>query len=139
MLVTAYCDCSTCCEWKRDWLLRPVVAMGPDAGKPKVVGRTASGVPSRQGTIAADGALFPFGTVMYVSGYGYGRVEDRGRSIKGYHIDLFFTFHSSAIKWGVRKNTMVKIWYPPGYTPPAPAPAPELPSKSIPAAKAPIR
>ena len=132
MLATAYCSCSSCCEWKRDWLLRPVAATGPNAGKPKVVGRTASGVPARNGTIAADGALYPFGTVMYIPGYGYGRVEDRGRSIKGNHIDLYFVFHRSAIQWGVRKNTKVKIWFPPGSLPPAFVSEKESPAKTAP-------
>jgi 3D (Asp-Asp-Asp) domain-containing protein len=126
MLVTAYCSCRTCCEWKRDWLFRPVAATGPNAGKPKVVGHTASGAPARAGTIAADAALFPFGTVMLVPDYGYGRVEDRGRSIKGNHIDLYFPYHSSAIRWGVRKNVTVRIWYPPGYE------APEFKPKALP-------
>jgi 3D (Asp-Asp-Asp) domain-containing protein len=124
MLVTAYCSCRECCGWKRDWLLRPVVSAGPNAGKRKAVGRTASGAPVRSGTIAADAALFPFGTVMYVPDYGYGRVEDRGGGIKGYHIDLYFPYHRSAIRWGVRKNVSVRIWYPPGYE------APELKSKT---------
>ena len=119
MRVTAYCSCSQCCEWKRDWLLRPVVATGPNEGKPKRVGMTASGTPAHPGTIAADATLFPFGTVMYIDNYGYGRVEDRGRAIKGDRIDLYFRFHRTAMAWGVRKNMTVRIWYPPGQAPPA--------------------
>lgn len=53
---------------------------------------------------------------MYVEGYGYGRVEDRGGSVKGQHIDLFFPSHRQALQWG-RKNVRVQIWYPRGYTP----------------------
>jgi len=112
--VTGYCDCRECCAWKRNWLLRPVVASGPSAGKPKAVGQSASGAASRYGTIAADEALFPFGTIMYVQGYGYGRVEDRGRDIKGNHIDLHFGSHRLAMNWGTQEMK-VTIWYPPGY------------------------
>ena len=37
----------------------------------------------RDGTIAADTEYYPFGTRMYVPGYGGGLVEDRGGAIQG--------------------------------------------------------
>lgn len=56
------------------------------------------------GTIAADTRYYPFGTRMYVPGYGWGRVEDRGGAIKGRdRIDLYFTSHEEARQWGKRK------------------------------------
>jgi len=82
---------------------------GPLKGQRKTVGMTASGKKARNGTIAADPALFPFGTIMYVEGYGYGRVEDRGGAIKGNHIDLFFETHREAQQWG-RRTVNVKVW-----------------------------
>lgn len=109
MEVTAYCSCQKCCSWTRNWYGRPVYASGPLKGRPKAVGVTASGTRARYGTIAADPALFPFGTVMYVEGYGYGRVEDRGGAIKGWHIDLFFPDHGDALHWG-RRYMPVIIW-----------------------------
>jgi len=48
---------------------------------------------------------------MYVDGYGYGRVEDRGGMIKGNHIDLFFRTHAQARKWG-KQRKKVKVWLP---------------------------
>ena len=51
---TAYCPCGQCCGWKRNWLFRPVIAAGPNRGKPKAVGLTASGKKAKPGTIAAD-------------------------------------------------------------------------------------
>ena len=61
------------------------------------------------GTIAADTAYYPFGTRMYVPGYGWGVVEDRGGAIKGAHrIDLYFSSHSDALRWG-RKNVGVTV------------------------------
>lgn len=70
---------------------------------------TASGVLAAYGTIAADTSLYPFGTIMYIDGYGYGRVEDRGRDIKGDRIDLYFSTHSQALQWG-KKTMPVKVW-----------------------------
>ena len=59
---------------------------------------------SKKGTIAADTRYYPFGTEMYVPGYGWGRVEDRGSAIKGpSRIDLYFDSHQDALKWGRRK------------------------------------
>lgn len=58
----------------------------------------------QQGTIAADTKHYPFGTRMYIPGYGWGVVEDKGGAIKGPdRIDLFFDSHEDAIRWGKRK------------------------------------
>jgi len=111
LLTTGYCKCGKCCGWKRNWLLRPVYRYGPQKGAPKQVGVTASGVRARRGTIAADTSIYPFGTVMYIEGYGYGKVEDRGGGIKGQHVDLFFRTHDQALTWG-RQTLNVKIWLP---------------------------
>ncbi len=111
LMTTGYCKCGECCGWRRNWLLRPVYGYGPMKGKPKKIGQTASGVQAGRGTIAADTRLYPFGTIMYVEGYGYGRVEDRGGDIKGQHIDLFFRTHQQGLEWG-RKTLEVKVWLP---------------------------
>lgn len=56
------------------------------------------------GTIAADTRYYPFGTKMYIPGYGWGVVEDRGGAIKGPNrIDLYFDSHADALQWGRRK------------------------------------
>jgi 3D domain-containing protein len=58
----------------------------------------------QKGTIAADTKYYPFGTEMYVPGYGWGVVEDRGGAIKGPdRIDIFYRFHGTANKWGRQK------------------------------------
>ncbi|MBI2421284.1 MAG: 3D domain-containing protein [Candidatus Hydrogenedentes bacterium] len=111
MEVTGYCKCKQCCNWQRTWLGRAVVADGPAEGKKKKVGQTASGTKAKVGTIAADTKKYPFGTVMYIPGYGYGRVEDRGTAIQGEHIDLYFDSHKAALKWG-RVDKVVKVWAP---------------------------
>lgn len=109
--VTGYDNGPESCNWTRNWYGRPVIASGPNKGKPKRVGITASGVRARQGTIAADTRYYPFGTVMWVPGYGYGVVEDRGGAIKGEKIDLWYPSRHQALKWG-RKKVSVKVWLP---------------------------
>lgn len=67
---------------------------------------------AEKGTIAADTRYYPFGTEMYVPGYGWGRVEDRGGAIKGPNrIDLYFDSHSEALQWG-RRKVKVDIYKP---------------------------
>jgi hypothetical protein len=66
----------------------------------------------QDGTIAADTAHYPFGTRMYVPGYGWGTVEDRGGAIKGPNrIDIFYDSHREALEWG-RRKVHVTIDYP---------------------------
>jgi 3D (Asp-Asp-Asp) domain-containing protein len=114
MEVTAYCNCGTCCNWEYPWYSlfglfgSPVIASGPNKGKPKIIGQTASGKQAAYGTVAAD-ASFPFGTVLFIPGYGYGRVEDRGGAIKGDRLDVWFPTHTLAKQWG-RRTVTVKIW-----------------------------
>ena len=108
MVVTAYCPCGECCGWKRNWLGIPVYTSGHLKGKRKQVGITADGTRARVGTIAADLSRYPFGTQMYVPGYGWGVVHDTGSDIKGNHIDVFFFKHYEALNWG-RKVLEVKV------------------------------
>lgn len=111
MEVTAYCPCGECCNWRRNWLGRPVIASGPNKGRRKAVGITASGTEAAPGTIAADPKRYPFGTVLYVPGYGYGRVEDTGRDIVGKRLDVYYSRHDRAEEWG-RQSLEVRVWRP---------------------------
>lgn len=106
---TAYCPCGACCNWRRDWRFRPVIASGPNRGAPKAIGITASGAMARPGTIAADPKVLPFGTLLYIPGYGYGRVEDTGGAIKGNRIDLYYDRHGDALRWG-RRTLRAYVW-----------------------------
>ena len=64
------------------------------------------------GTIAADTKYYPFNTRIYVPGYGWGVVEDRGSAIKGpRRLDLYFNSHKEALGWG-RKNVKVIMELP---------------------------
>lgn len=111
VVATGYCNCGQCCSWRFNWYGKPVHDGGKVDGKPKKIGITASGTRARMGTIAADTSVYPFGTIIEVPGYGYGRVEDRGGAIKGQKIDLWFSRHKDARVWG-KKNVTVKVWFP---------------------------
>lgn len=103
MLVTAYDNSQKSTGWKRKYgcfLMPPVYAYGPNEGKRKQVGITSDGTTAKKGTIAADIKRYPYGTKMYVPGYGWGEVHDTGSAIKGDHIDLFFPDHDDAMDWG---------------------------------------
>jgi uncharacterized protein YabE (DUF348 family) len=54
----------------------------------KNFGITASGAPLRRGLVAIDRSLIPFGTQMYVPGYGFAEAADTGGGVKGRWIDL---------------------------------------------------
>ena len=111
MNVTGYCNCRECCSWHYNWYGRPTYASGPAKGRRKVVGRTASGTRARLGTVAADPARYPMGTIVHVPGYGYGRVEDTGGAITGDALDLWFPSHARAQTWG-RRSMTVQVWLP---------------------------
>jgi 3D (Asp-Asp-Asp) domain-containing protein len=51
-------------------------------------GRTASGKILTKGLVAIDRTLMPFGTRMYVPGYGFAEAADTGGGVRGRFIDL---------------------------------------------------
>jgi 3D (Asp-Asp-Asp) domain-containing protein len=87
-----------------------VESTGKSPGHPQY-GITYSGVRVKQdilSTIAADPAVFPMGTILYIPGYGYGIVADTGSAIKGNKIDLYFETKDQIYKeWGKRQ---VKVY-----------------------------
>ncbi|MDR6999593.1 3D domain-containing protein [Neobacillus niacini] len=101
-----------------DWSKYPkktVVATGYTAGFESTgkyqghpeYGITYSGVKVKRdlfSTIAADLNVFPLGTVLFIPGYGYGVVADKGGAIKGNELDLYFnTVKDVYNKWGKKK------------------------------------
>jgi 3D (Asp-Asp-Asp) domain-containing protein len=89
MEVTAYCGCKKCCG-------------------PRACGLTASGRSTAYNGglfVAADTHLLPFETQLKIPGYAGDlpvEVIDRGRAIRGQHIDVFFPTHDQALAWGRR-------------------------------------
>lgn len=87
MRVTAYCPCVKCCGKWAD-------------------GMTANGhriAPSER--FVAAPRLIPFGTLFVIPGYAGGTavpVWDRGGSIKGNRLDVYFDTHQEALNWGVQ-------------------------------------
>ncbi|MEW6172518.1 MAG: ubiquitin-like domain-containing protein [Bacillota bacterium] len=63
---------------------------------------TASGIAPHYGVAAVDPGVIKFGTRLYVDGYGYAVACDRGSSIVGDRIDLFYPSRGEAMAWGVR-------------------------------------
>lgn len=72
-------------------------------------GITKSGDKARVGTCAADWTVFPQGTELIVPGYGYCRVADTGRLIKGRAIDLYFDSVLEARQWGHRVQHVWRV------------------------------
>lgn len=75
-------------------------------------GITYSGVKVKRdlySTVAADLRVFPLGTVLFIPGYGYGVVADKGGAIKGNKIDLYYdTVAEVYEEWG-KKTVEVYI------------------------------
>lgn len=70
---------------------------------------TASGEPATPGvTVAADSAVLPMGTRVYIDGIGERVVQDTGGAIRGHKIDLAVESHREAVAWG-RKEADVWI------------------------------
>lgn len=70
-------------------------------------GTTASGSYTSYGTVAAT---LPFGTRLYIPGYGNGTVLDRGGAVGPGHVDLFIPDCGQAMNWGTRTEK-IEIFY----------------------------
>lgn len=76
---------------------------GKDSSHPEY-GITYSGVKVKRdlySTVAADLNVFPIGTILFIPGYGYGVVADKGGAIKGNKVDLYYeTVNDVYNEWG---------------------------------------
>jgi len=79
---------------------------GKSMGDPEY-GITYSGVKVKRdlySTIAADLSVFPIGTILFIPGYGFGVVADKGGAIKGDRLDLYYeTVQDVYRQWGKKK------------------------------------
>lgn len=69
-------------------------------------GVTSIGIVPYHGIIAVDPRVIPYGTKVYIPGYGFAMAGDCGGAIKGNRIDLFMTSYNQAIQWGRRQVNM---------------------------------
>lgn len=74
-----------------------------DAG---VIGITANGNAMRRGLVAVDTRVIPFGTRLYIEGYGYAIADDTGGAIRGNKIDLAMDTLEEAFQFGRRSVTV---------------------------------
>ncbi|MBP5233275.1 MAG: 3D domain-containing protein, partial [Planctomycetes bacterium] len=95
--VTAYCPCSRCC--------------GAGAR-----GRTSLGGSAWLPGIAADPRALPYGTTVYVPGYGEQTVDDTGGAMRNswrnhgrLHLDIRMKTHHEARQWG-RRTMKVRVY-----------------------------
>lgn len=64
-------------------------------------GITATGTLATAGrTIAVDPSIIPYGTQVYIEGYGFRIAEDCGGAVNGNHIDIAVDTHEQAINTG---------------------------------------
>jgi uncharacterized protein YabE (DUF348 family) len=71
-------------------------------------GRLAVRKPDGYSTIAVDPSVIPFGTQLFIEGYGFAIAADSGTGIKGDTIDVYFDTYKEACNWAV-KNVKVYI------------------------------
>ena len=86
--------------------VRIMIATGydpsPETIGPGATGETCTGRHAEFGCIAVDPRVIPFGTLMYIEGYGFGLACDRGSAIKGNRLDLCFNQKRVADAYGKR-------------------------------------
>jgi uncharacterized protein YabE (DUF348 family) len=65
-------------------------------------GRKAVRNPEGYSTIAVDPSIIPYGTKLFVQGYGFAVAADCGSAIQGNIIDVFFDTKREALNWAVK-------------------------------------
>lgn len=93
-VTTSYCPCEICCPGTAD-------------------GKTSTMTDAWKRGIAVDPRRIPYGSLLYVPGYGFALADDTGaamRNARGLHVDVRFKTHRQARAWGARLLTIV--WVP---------------------------
>lgn len=68
----------------------------------------ATGQKVRYGTCAVDPSVIPYGTRLYIEGYGIAVANDCGGAVKGHIVDLYMRSTQECIRWG-RQNRKAYI------------------------------
>ncbi|MGI5884519.1 MAG: G5 domain-containing protein [Candidatus Spyradocola sp.] len=69
--------------------------------------KTSTGVWPEVGTVAVDPDVIPYGTRLYIPGYGFGVAQDTG--VSGNHIDVFFDTEAECISYGRKRDRTIYI------------------------------
>lgn len=89
--VTAYCPCEKCCGVHSN-------------------GKTATGKNAFSKGVAVDKNVIKIGSRLDIPGYGsWIEADDVGGAIRGGRLDVRFSSHEDALKWGVKK-LRVRVW-----------------------------
>ena len=75
--------------------------------KPSELRTSTGAIPKEGRTIAVDPRLIPYGSIVYIQGYGYFIAEDCGGDIKSNRIDIFTASHEKAIQQGKK---VANVW-----------------------------
>lgn len=86
-----------------------VVATAYSSQDPGVGTRTSTGARLARGIIAVDPSVIPYGTRIYIPGYGFGTAADTGGAIRGNKIDVAFDSRAEALQFG-RKTLTIQIY-----------------------------
>ena len=86
-----------------------VSAYDDSSGEYPYIGLTASGEKTHHGIVAA-GPGIPFGTEVFILGYGKGIVLDRGSAITDSHMDIWMSSNDLAWQWGRRILPVILQW-----------------------------
>lgn len=79
-----------------------------ELGKPADKLRTSTGTKPKEGrTIAVDPSIIPYGSIVYIQGYGYFIAEDCGGAIKQNRIDIYTNSYETAIQQGKK---VANVW-----------------------------
>ena len=90
-LVTAYCNCKSCC--------------GKWSGSPCKNGE----YPQQGVTVACDPNVIPLNTYIEIEGYGIRKCQDTGNLIIKNRLDLYFSSHQKALKFGKKTLKVYKV------------------------------
>ena len=82
-------------------------------------GRTASGIVTRRGIIAADPRVLPLGTIVQIKAGRYTgiyTVQDTGGQIKGKKVDIYIPSHQEALLFGRRPIKLKVLGIPANFS-----------------------
>jgi len=77
-------------------------------GSKTASGRIVERNPTGISTVSVDPNVIPFGTILYIEGYGYAVAADMGSALNGNELDLYFDSSSECYNWG-RQTVKVTV------------------------------